>query len=502
MDFFSPEIMEMIFNHLDNRSLKSCLMVSKYCRESILNSPKLMRKLPLKLNSENWLSKVEMVKKIGSKIKQVEIVSRIPNCEFIKLLHYTPMVSKVEINWSSVNRIVESFECEVLMESMEIKLELLENLKISFFKVNPEIFFNQLLNSMNVQKLCIRCNATSERQNECISMIKFLKRQSRLEELELNFGNFDEIFSEATIEQFHFKLKKFTIVPSYYTASNFEHLNTFLLTQSNSLEELYVFSEQFEEIVANSIYRFRNLKRLSTHTLLSCFEFGCSNSTEMTSLTHYRYYGGNTNACLQHINPASIPNLQSLNVHFGIDHRLSCAYPDEEAKINPLRKLQKLREFHIESRNQNVLHYLASPELKVLATSCEDELREHGNWIKMSNNLPQLQTLIIENLTVDYFKFICSNFKKFIRTLVNLQLLILREHFDNKTVLKFFIQNGKLSKVRAYYCNNGSMLIKRLIQRRKKYKRKFGDFRLISIDDDEYESNFEFWNCYFYICGP
>lgn len=491
---FAPEILEKIFLHLDITSLKSCLLVSKYFRESILNSPYLMKKLPLKLNSENWKLKLEFLKKFGNKIKKMEITNNDENCELIKLLHFTPMALAVEINWISRDKVVDSMDYEILAEFMEIKLEKIEKLKILLHKVNAELLFRQLLNSTkNVKKLCIRCDETI---HECTSIVAFLTQQLKLEELELKFGKYDDIFSRENVQKLKFKLRKFVVVPGYHCQNDFEYFNQFLLMQSQSLTELSIFSARCEERIANSIYSLQNLKRLSTHTILPCFQFGFNNDIDMRSLTHYRYYLGNTNESLQSISAAAFPNLELLNVHLGIGHRLCGVYSDKKVTMNPLSNLPNLRRFHIESRNIDVLKHLSSRHLEVLATSYENELFDKNNWKKMAKNLPNLSTLIVENIRQPFLKVICD-IEKFLKK-INLQFLILREHFDCKTVLIFQIRKGEIFEVQGYYCNGRNSLL----ENEKGFRKKFRDFKLICLYDHDYDKYFEFWNCYFYSYGP
>lgn len=180
-----------------------------------------------------------------------------------------------------------------------------------------------------------------------------LTQQSKPKELELRFGLLDNIFLEENIGKFNFKLRKFTIATSKQEKNHFYYLNKFLLMQSENLLDLCVGGPCVKILLAQfTVLEILHILPLKQYCRVFDLINRQNNILVMKNLTHYRYYGGNTNDSFRRINAAAFPNLQSLNILFGIDHRLYGAYPDEKTAINPLKNLRRLREFHIESRNQ------------------------------------------------------------------------------------------------------------------------------------------------------
>lgn len=305
-----------------------------------------------------------------------------------------------------------------------------------------------------------------------------------LEEFELRLGNFEDISSRKLSRKIDIEMKKYLATPAKPQRNKLRHFKKLLLRQ----DQLRTTSRQWEERIADSIYTLQNLKHLSTHILLPRFATH-DESVVMPNLTHYRFHNSNTNESLQSINRTTFPNLQCLNVHFGKDM-------DEDININPLEKLQHLREFHIQSCDQLILPYIASPTLEVLAATCDSEYLDRRSWIKMSESLPKLHTLILENQNLcEEFLIYFTRYYKLILNAVNIKLLILREHFSKRVSFDFFIEKGNVLKVRGYYCNKSNVSVTKEDLIRNTFK----DVEMILINEEEYDSKFEFWNCYFHM---
>ncbi|XP_070496043.1 uncharacterized protein [Chironomus tepperi] len=517
LNYLSPELIELVLIHLDIFSLKSCLEASSSFRDVILHSPNIMKKLTLKLNEKNWKSKVPFIKNYGNYIRNVEIECSNGSCIYFRLLHFMPKTTKLKLNLMNSQplhkqRSFDSFQGDLIIAELmsllecedeifgELKLTKLENLDAFFYKIDPAVIFHELRNCKNLKKFCFRSSVETQIHHE--SLISFLCQQDDLQCLELKIGQMDIIFSAETIDKMNFKLQTLRIVPSFYADCDYTYLNKFLLKQSDCLEELRVFSWSCEAEIADGISKLQNLKSLTTHGLLPYFHIQRPQAVDeepimLKNLTYFRYYRGNKNENFDEFDTTSLPALQCLNVHFGIDHRLFGCTPDIKVTANPLRNLKHLKEFHIESCNQDLLYYLSSPNLEALVITYEDVLFDIASWTQMAKNLPKLQGLTIMNVNHEKFlKFIVDNHERFIqkiRGLKSLELLL-----PSSDVLKLFIVDGKVTKVVGTYCMTNSSLLKK----HELLVRNFYKIDFFMITQEEYDEKYERLQFYFHPCGP
>ncbi|CAG9811768.1 unnamed protein product [Chironomus riparius] len=520
LNYLSPELIELVLIHLDIFSLKSCLEASSSFRDVIIHSPDIMKKLTLRLNEKNWKSKVPFIKEYGKYVRNVEIECSNGSCIYFRLLHFMPKTIKLKLNLMNSQRLhkqrsVDNEQDDIIIAQLmsllecedeifgELNLTKLENLEAFFYKIDPAVIFHELRNCKNLKKFCFRSSVETQIHHE--SLISFLCQQNDLLCLELKVGQMDIIFSAETIDKMNFKLNTLRIVPSFYAECDYTYLNKFLLKQSECLEELRVFSWSCEAEIADGISKLKNLKSLTTHGLLPYFNIQKPQSpTEedkelvvLKNLTYFRYYRGNKNQNFDEFDTTSLPGLKCLNVHFGIDHRLFGCYPDIKVTANPLRNLRHLKEFHIESCNQDLLHYLSSPNLESLVITYEDVLFDIASWTQIAKNLPKLQSLTIVNVNYEKFlKFIVENHERFIqkiRGLKSLELLL-----PSNDVLKLFISSGKVTNVVGNYCLTNSPLMKK----KELLERKFDKIDFVMISQEEYDDKYERLQFYFHPCGP
>ena len=93
-----PEVVwELILCHFDTKSLRNCLLWSKFFRELVINSPALMRKLPVIFYGNSWKEKISFVEKHGKSVKSVKFVKCVfKDVNEIKIiLRMTPNVEKI-----------------------------------------------------------------------------------------------------------------------------------------------------------------------------------------------------------------------------------------------------------------------------------------------------------------------------------------------------------------------------------------------------------------------
>lgn len=156
-----------------------------------------------------------------------------------------------------------------------------------------------------------------------------------------------------------------------------------------------------------------------------------------------------------------------------------------------------MKEFHIESDNQDLLHYLASPNLQKLVIKCEDYLYGIASWTQMARNLPNLQSLTIVEINDEKFlNFIIKNHENYIQKIRKLEILEL--HYAYEDVLKLYITNGLVTKVVGTCWHTNSILLKKSDVLRKIFEK----FDLMMISKDEYEEKYEYMQFYFHSCGP
>lgn len=513
----SPELIELIFTHLDSNSLKSCMDASTDFRDIIIHSPEIMKKMTLKLNDRNWTFKLQFIKDYGFYVRNVEIFSNSSTAIYYRLLYFMPKIVKLKLDFTNSQRLhtqrsVDLEQQDVILAELfsimdcgneifeEFKLTKLEELDAFFYNIDPTSIFKDLMPCKSVKKLSIRHGGNIQHGHD--SIVSFLCQQQNLQSLELRIARMDLIFSGETIDAMSCKLKCLRLAPSYYADCDYTYLNKFLLKQSDCLEELRVFAWRCEDEIADGISKLKSLKRLTTHGLLPYFrrekpENYADVNVVLDSLIYFRYYKGNRDENFADIDTSAMPNLQCLNAHFGIDHRLFEHSPDIKVNKNPLRNLKYLKEFHIESSNQGLLHFLASTNLETLVLKCEDILYDIGSWTKMAMNLPKLQTLVIVQILDEKFmKFIIENHENFIQKIRGLKSLEL--HYVHEDVLKLLIKNGKVINVVGTFCHSNSIFLRRGDQ----LERKFEKYDLRMISKEEYDEKYETIQFYFHPCGP
>lgn len=225
----------------------------------------------------------------------------------------------------------------------------------------------------------------------------------------------------------------------------------------------------------------------------------------MKSLTHIRCDNVAGDLLLKYIYVFAIPTLQYLNVRFSIDTEIDIEIEEIRAGLrvlgccvdmrNPLINFSNLREFHVKNihlKTHVFSRILVSSVIEILGISYDDSLLYIDGWTELTNNLPNLQHLIIHDVDEHFLKFFYKNFLIFIPKLTNLKSLILGDPFDIQRVVEFFIQNAKVEKACGYCCHKFNKLLKR----GNEFKNKFDGFQFILVGNEEYDERFGFWSCY------
>ena len=79
-----------------------------------------------------------------------------------------------------------------------------------------------------------------------------------------------------------------------------------------------------------------------------------------------------------------------------------------------------LKEFHIDSHDQGLLKFLASPSLESLVIPYDDDFYDIELSIEMTKNLPNLQHLTILDIKYEkFFKFVIENYENLVKVMKN-----------------------------------------------------------------------------------
>jgi hypothetical protein len=302
---FSPEILELIFIHLDHTSLKACMEVSKYFRSCVLTSPNVMKKLPLRITSRNWKSKVPFLKHHGDKVKTIELKWNNGSCVYLKFLHFTPMVSRLHLDLTDMGttkaraaadgEIVELIDAfSELNEGIDLNLDdqldfgELRDFQCRVYRGDPGAIIGRMTNVRHLRSLNV--HSSIESQFDYDSLVDLVVNQRDLRVLELKVERIDKVFTEETVEKMKFQLKKLTLVPASFDDLEYKWINVFLASQARCLEELRVFSWTLQDKIGEGICGLEGLKRMTTHCLPAFFESkeGDTNCVVMKNLTHLR----------------------------------------------------------------------------------------------------------------------------------------------------------------------------------------------------------------------
>ncbi|XP_070497194.1 uncharacterized protein [Chironomus tepperi] len=491
----SPELIELIFTHLDIHSLKSCIYVSKTFRDVIIYSQKCMSKLAIKLTNDNWKSIMPFVRSYGPQIKNVEFHCLNECFQFYRLLMLMPNLTRLKITMtikfcgSSKNQ-VEADEAVVDgNDNGSFNLRKLENLEISFFKFDPTTVIADLISSKNLKKFCFRCSAKDQFDHKILT--SFLSQQHDLKHLELEVAQIDKIFA---VNLMNFELKTLKIVTTHDRDCDYLFLNHFLSTQSNCLEELRTFPKKFESKIIDGILMLKSLKKLTTHGLLCCFSKADGHAAldpiVLNSLTYYRFSQKNKNEIFDEFDFSSLPNLKCLNIQFGSNFVVIGTDPVVKVTANPLRNLMNLKEFYIDSYDQDLLTFLASPSLECLVIPYDADFYDIETSLKMTQNLPNLQHLTIVDIKYEKFlTFFIENHENLVKIMKNNNhgLRTLELHFSLNDVLKLMIANGEVVKVVGSYSYVDHFMYKN----QKLLKKSFKNFELSMASDDAYHEKYE-----------
>lgn len=154
-----------------------------------------------------------------------------------------------------------------------------------------------------------------------------------------------------------------------------------------------------------------------------------------------------------------------------------------------------MKEFHIESYDQDLLRYLASSSLQTLVIKADDIL-DVESWSLLSNNLPELKSLTVSSyMDEGFLNFIIENYKICMQKIPKLEVLQLLWASED---IKLYTANGIVTKVFGTCCSTNSILLKKIDV----LKETFENFDYSIIDLDDFEGKYEYMQFYFHACGP
>lgn len=282
---FPAEVWRLIFNHLDEKSLKTCLAVSENFRGLVIDSPRLMRKLPVIFYRTNWRSKIPFVTEHGDCVRAVKF----DGCQFSserQIANILKLTSNLEvIVFQGVTHGGENID-DLLEDDLRSSLMLMFNESGDEQDEDEQSIPKQPDDELNLKKLeKLMLDVSSELSTPIMKALKnstsikslmkrvyfddpeayttnFLIQLKQLENLFLD-GDLDDwittLFNDDFEASVNFKLKIFQTVSDIDYNHNF---SKFFMAQSESLEELHVKEVDFYyfRMVLNN---FHSLKKLS-----------------------------------------------------------------------------------------------------------------------------------------------------------------------------------------------------------------------------------------------
>jgi hypothetical protein len=289
------EIWKQVLYHFDEKELKKILSVSEEFRRLIIETPRLMRKLPVILYRNNWRIEIPFIEENGSFVRAIKFHSCGFRhfCDFKTILSLTPNVESLTLDWLHfVDDKGNKVENEIMKysevvkngtESGKFKNDMdepieLKKLQHVDLELNGTVKFATVILTCTTLKT-LKINFGYKNRPDYI--FKFIFQQKNLQELSL-IGAYDEIhsdiFKDDFSDQIQFKLKKLKLDRYIHYHPNFFK---FLKTQTKYLEHLELpryLDFQYHKLILNEC---QNLKTLST-------PFGWIGKQNTSEIKHYR----------------------------------------------------------------------------------------------------------------------------------------------------------------------------------------------------------------------
>lgn len=301
---FPDEIRALIFHHLDIKSLKKCLEVSESCRELVIRTPRLMKRLPVKFY-ENWRDKLPFVKKYGCQVTSMEFIEcSFHSIKFLKeILNFTPNLEDLKFDKVShtEDETLEEIEdglsaCFQLLfgDSADLENEKQQKEKHAaddeiilrkLAKLDIDLSYELSIPFISAINSCVSLTTLKKKMwygEKDPSFGEFLARQNDLKSLSAvgYFSSWTEsVFNENFVQAAKFKLKTLNV----YVDLEFDQIvSTFLLKQAESLEELALHDTMNFHYYRLIFNNFRNLRKLTLSIV------GLFNSARLAEIKNFR----------------------------------------------------------------------------------------------------------------------------------------------------------------------------------------------------------------------
>jgi len=450
----------------------------------------------MRITNKNWGSKVQFIKKYGKYVRNVEVVCGKEYLIIYRLLDFMPNLLKLKVSvghYSSEEddnklgkvdtKLMKLIDSEV-KEIVDLKLESLEFSNSSFF-IPKSVFKFLKIKSL---KMFSFKNVVDDEFTSNI-LVPFISQQICLKYLKIKIDKLDLFFSSNTIDKMNFRLKTLKIDQIYLRSFDYTFLNKFLLKQSDSIEELRIYSRDYENY---EIMQLQNLKKLTTYRLLSCFKRNCEvkNHFLMPNLLHLQFYKGFGFEDFEQIDTTCLPNLKTVNIKFSqinfVDNRI-------KPTVNPLQNLTHLKKICVEYQGE-YLKNLSSPNLENFTMSFYYVLFKTESWTQIAENFPNLQLLTIAQIHDENFlDFIIEHIEDLLYLTDNDRLKVLKLHFKQDD-LEIYFKNRKVEKCIGYSCEKYSQLFCSQELIRKKFK----NFDFTLLTKGEFDEKFDDLKMKFY----
>lgn len=428
---FPGEIMQLILENLESADLKNHLMLSKNHRDLLLDTPEVMRKLPLILQNQTWSEKLDFIENYGKFVREVkfndcafnsildpgDILRKIPNVEKITFVNcfVKSKSEEDEANNESAQQdegeapepeVPENIPQDVEMAQNEENVENEQNAQEPTPEPEPEI------DPLHLPRLKF---LTLDSPQIGTSLVKYFKNSNQIDTLKLTYYFQDPttIFNDFFIQQD--KLKNFTLIgwsdiifrslfvediskmikfklKKFYIECELNHHENFVnfLKSQNQIEDFhlagYNINYNYYRIIFHDLH---NIKKLNIP--IDWF------------MTDQRY---------EEIKNVVIPSVEDLTVNGSNDDGLIFAGVTKmfsglkKIKIENLMYFsakclsgfENLEHIQVENYRAECLMFAEMEKLKVLEVNYLYPFGLEAVWTKFAANNPKVKKLIIREI--------------------------------------------------------------------------------------------------------
>lgn len=385
----------------------------------ILDSPTLMRKMPLIFYHADWKDKIPFVEKHGKYLKSVKFhhcTMRNTN-ELRRVLSLTPnleelIISIHEPEEDAVDSTDDSNDIVISLQALKI-LSITSNLSLT------KALLLDLNNCRSIEIFHVEAMFPSP-TNE---VGDFLSQQNNLKEISLRANGYDDlglktVFTENLINNKNIKLKT---LKNYASLLYNKEFSEFLKAQSENIEYLYLKAYSIDFHYYRIILQnFHNLKKVYLHVNGIFNESRCAELAEFSlpSVTEFENREHIKDSWSFEALIRFFPNLEVITM------------PVYDFPFHGvLEKIPKLRKMKANDCKLEKLLFTKSLSMKELEMTEVDGMQLSFLWENLAENMPNIERLKIKNLahtrlqiTIDTkVKVFLMNLKNF-KKLANVEL--------------------------------------------------------------------------------